>query len=104
MKMPAFVLLLLSSVAMSSARAGTDARGSGGRSTYNSPLTENVIELESDPSPGAFCGTPIQIVVPGVGVFPGWLHSDVVDASCARTAGKSPSEVGSEPDYLPFVD
>jgi hypothetical protein len=99
MKSTAFALFLCS-VAMSSAGARAEAPGGGARSAYSSPSTENVIELPVDQSSGVSCDAPIQVVVPGIGVFPAFLHGVVANGTCTPTAGKSPSDVASEPDYL----
>ena len=103
MKSTAFVLFLCSA-AISSSGARAEAPSGGARSAYSSPSTENVIELPADQSSGVFCDAPIQVVVPGIGVFPAWMHGDVANGTCTHTAGKSPSDVGSEPDYVQFLN
>jgi hypothetical protein len=87
MKLPAFLFLFVSSVTISSAWAGTEAPGARDRSTYRSPSTENVIELQSDEGSGTHGSLPIQVVVPD-----------------ADTAGTSRSGLAPEPDYLQLVN
>jgi hypothetical protein len=102
MKLPAFVFLFLASVAVSSAWAGTEAPRAQERSTYSSS-TENAIDLRSDQGTGADAGQAIQIVVPEVGSFPGWLQGNVLEVTLVRTAGNTRYELAPEPDYLQFV-
>lgn len=87
MKLPAFLFLFASSLTISSAWAGTETPGARGRSTYGSPSTENVIELQSDDGTGADGTLPLLVVVPD-----------------ADTAGKGRYGLAPEPDYLQLVN
>jgi hypothetical protein len=91
MKLPALLVLFLSSVVSSSAWAGTE--GAQGRRAYNSPSTENVIDFQSDQNAGAYCGQLTQFVVPG----------DALEAAFPGSAGKASHDPASEPDYLYLV-
>ena len=102
MKLPAFLFLFLSSVTISSAYAVTEAPGD--RSTFTSPSSENLIDLQSDQSTDVYGGQPVRIVVPDVGVFPGWLHGDILQSTFTGAAGKGPSGLAPEPDYLQLVN
>ena len=91
MKMPALLFLLLSSVIASSARAGTE--GGEGRSTYSSPSTENVTELQSDQSGGSGAQL-IRIVVP----------REVLAVRFPDSADTTHYDLAPEPDFLQMVE
>jgi hypothetical protein len=101
MKLSALLVLFLSSLTLSSAYAVTDP--SAERNTY-SPSSEPAFDLRLDPSGETYGGRPIRVVIPDVGVYPGWLHDDIVDGTVKGIAGKSPSANSSEPDYLPLIN
>ena len=94
MKPLAFVLLFLSSVTVSPARAEADH----GRS-YE-PSTENVMHLQTDQGAHAGAGQPIQVVVPNVGIFPGWMQADAV---AVKVPDNARYDLSPEPDFLQFV-
>lgn len=98
MKLSAF--LFLAFVTVSSAHAVTEA--SGDRAGTFSPSSEPAFDLQTDPSAGV---RPVRIVIPDVGVFPGWLHDGIVEGTVKSIAARnpSPSALASEPDYLQFV-
>ena len=101
MKLTAFLILSLSSVTLSSAYAVTEASGAS-VATF-SPSSEKAFDLQSDPGTDVY-RRPIQIVFPDVGVFPGWLHDEIVQGTVKGIAGKSPSAPASEPDFLQLVN
>jgi hypothetical protein len=101
MKPPAFLLLFLSSVTISSAGAGTEASGDHGRSPYNSSA-ENVVDLQPEKDARADGGRPIQVVVKKVGTFQGW-QGDALAVKVPGTAGNTRYDLAPEPDFLQFV-
>lgn len=125
MKLPAFVFLFLSSVAISSAHADTGEVDGRGRATYSSASSESAIDLRVEESAGLYQGhvgaaddatsfpvehlggEAIRIVVPNLGIFEGQVRGDVLEGTFtgASGAGSFRLDRASEPDFLQmFVD
>jgi hypothetical protein len=122
MKLSAFAFLFLSTVAISSAHADTDALGGHWRGTFDSPVGQTMIEIQFDKDAGVYRGhywntgtsfpvnelgpgQSIRFVVPNVGVFQGRLHGEILEGTFlnAGTTGPFRLDRAPEPDFG-FVD
>ena len=124
MKLPVFLFLFLSSLAVSSAHADTNALEGRWRGTYGYASSETAFDLRVDESAGLYQGhvdtadsgtsfpidqlggEAIRIVVPNLGIFEGQMHGDVLEGTFTGAAGTGPFHLdrGSEPDFSQFVD
>src|SRR3954471_13934787 len=103
----ALLALFLSSAALSSAHADSDALTGRWRGTFNAGSSENVLELQFDESAGVYRGhlstantsfpvsesghgQAVRIVVPNVGIFEGWIHGDILEGTFT-----GPTAIGS---------
>jgi hypothetical protein len=125
MKLPAFVFLFLSSVAVSSAHADTGEVDGRWRGTYSSPSSENAIDLRVEESAGLheghldtagsatsfpienLGGEAIRIVVPNLGIFEGQVRGNVLEGTFTGASGTGSFRLdrAPEPDFQQmFVD
>lgn len=105
MKLPAFVFLFLSSVAVSTAHAETGTLAGCWRGTFN-PGSENVIAFAPEEGAGTSCpadalGQPVRVEVRNLGTFQGTLHADVLEGTF--TDGAERHDMAPEPDFLQLV-